>query len=98
MFLLLIAAAAAWTPDLKDPRQRTLSALAEELGRAHLSLQLRGHDAPYFLSYAVRGIDTQEVGGKYGSIFLDHLRRERRLQIDVRVGSYQFDNSGSAEL
>jgi len=98
MILLLIAAAATWTPDLADPRQRMLAALAEELGRAHQSLQLRGHEAPYFLSYAVRGIDTEEVGAKYGSIFLDHVRHERRLQTDVRVGSYQFDNSGSPEM
>src|SRR5258708_14780684 len=98
MLLLLIAAAAAWTADLRDPRQRMLSALAEELARAHQSLQLRGHETPYFLSYAVRGIDTQEVGGKYGAVFLDHVRRERRMQVDVRVGSYQFDNTGSAEM
>ena len=98
MIVLLIAAAAAFTPDLSDPRQRVLSALSAELDRAHQSLQLRGHEAPYFLAYAVRGIDTVEVGGKYGAVFLDHVRHDRRLQIDVRVGSYQFDNSGTQEV
>jgi predicted Zn-dependent protease len=72
--------------------------MAEELSRAHQSLQLRGHDAPYFLSYAVRGIDTEEVGAKYGAVFLDHARHDRRLQVDVRVGSYAFDNTGQQEL
>src|SRR5437868_8021265 len=98
MLLLLIAAAIAWTPDLKDPRQRMLGALAEELERAQKSLQMRGHEAPYFIGYSVRGIETEEVGGKYGAIFLDHRRRERRLHVDVRVGSYQFDNSGGQEM
>ena len=98
MIVLLVSAAVAFNPDLADPRQRVLSALSNELDRARQSLQLRGHEAPYFLSYAVRGIDTLEVGGKYGAVFLDHVRRERRMQIDVRVGSYQFDNSGTQEI
>jgi len=96
--LLSAAPAPAWTPDLKDPRQKMLGAMGEELQRAHKSLQLRGHEAPYFLSYAVRGIDTEEVGAKYGSVFLEHLRHDRRLQVDVRVGSYAFDNTGQQEM
>src|SRR5712672_692774 len=95
--LLLAAAAASWVPDAKDPRQRQLGAMADELLRAHKSLQLRGHDAPYFLSYAVRGLETREIGAKYGAVFLDRRRRDKRLQVDVRVGSYQFDNTGSQE-
>src|SRR5947199_3373802 len=98
MVHLFLAAAVAFTPDQKDPRQRMLAAMADELDRAHKSLQLRGHEAPYFLSYAVRGVSTEEVGAKYGAVFLDHTRRERRLQVDVRVGSYQFDNTGTQEL
>src|SRR3954462_11880883 len=98
MLSLLLAASAAFPPDPKDARQRQLGAMAEELERAHKSLQLRGHDAPYFISYAARGIDTQEVGAKYGSVCLARRRRDRRLQVDVRVGSYQLDNSGAQEM
>src|SRR5438270_236624 len=85
MLSLLLAAAVAFTPDPKDPRQRQLAAMAEELERAHKSLQLRGHEAPHFLSYAVRGIDTQELGAKYGAVFIDRRRRDKGLQVDVRV-------------
>ena len=92
------APAAAWTPDANDPRQRMLAALVEELARSRKSLMLRGHESPYFLSYAVRGVSMEEVGAKYGAIFLDHTRRERRLQADVRVGSYEFDNTASQEM
>ena len=98
MLSLLLAAAVAFTPDPKDPRQRQLAAMAEELERAHKSLQLRGHEAPYFLSYAVRGMDTQELGAKYGAVFIDRHRRDKRLQVDVRVGSYLFDNTGTPEM
>ena len=59
MLFLLLAAAIAFAPDPKDARQRQLAAMAQELERAHKSLQLHGHEAPYFLSYAVRGIDTE---------------------------------------
>jgi len=96
--LVVAAAAASWVPDAKDPRQRQLAAMADELLRAHKSLQLRGHEAPYFLSYAVRGLQTREIGAKYGAVFLDRKRNDKRLQVDVRVGSYQFDNTGSQEM
>lgn len=96
--LLLLLAAVAFTPDPKDPRQVQLRAMGDELQRAHQSLQLRGHEAPYFISYAVRGIETREIGAKYGALFVDRVRRDKRLQVDVRVGSYQFDNTGPAEL
>src|SRR5512140_3486917 len=96
MIALAVAALLAAPP--ADPRQTLLSAMADELSRAHKSLQLRGHEAPYFLSYAVRGIDTEEVGSKYGAVYLDHVRHDRRLQVDVRVGSYAFDNTGQQEL
>ena len=88
----------AWQPDTNDGRQRMLSALAEELERARQGLRLKHHEAPYFLAYAVRGISSQELGGKYGAIYLDTQRRERRVQVDVRVGSYEFDNTGAQEM
>jgi len=90
-------AASSW-PAASEPRQVILSALVDELGRAQKSLKLRDHEAPYFLSYSVRGLTTVEVGAKYGALFLDNTRHERRLQADVRVGSYQFDNTGNAEM
>ena len=98
MLAILLAAAAAWAPDPADPRQAQLAALVEELDRAQKDLKLKTHEAPYFLSASVRGAETEELGAKYGAIFLDHRRRERRLQVDVRVGSYAADNTGNAEV
>ena len=99
MICLILAAAAAFQPDLRDPRQRMLSALAQELDRAHDNLRLRGHEAPYFVSYAVRGIDTDEVGGKYGAVFLEHHRHERRLHVDVSADDVTYTlRDGDATL
>ena len=94
----LLCSMLAAVPQQTDARERILSALVEELSRSQKDLRLRGHEPPYFMSYAVRGIDAREVGAKYGAIFLDHVRRDRRLQVDVRVGSYEFDNTGSQEM
>src|SRR5229473_2725226 len=55
------APAAAWTPDANDPRQRMLAALVEELDRSRKSLMLRGHEAPYFLSYEFDNTGSQEM-------------------------------------
>src|SRR5947207_9389046 len=97
-FVALACSLLAAVPQQSDARERILSALVEELSRSQKDLRLSGYETPYFMSYAVRGIDTREVGAKYGAIFLDHIRRERRLQVDVRVGSYDFDNTGSQEM
>jgi TldD protein len=98
MILFVLAAALAFTPDGKDPRQRMLGALADELSRAQKGLQIRGHETPYYLGYSVRGIDAEEIGAKYGALFLDHARHDKRMQVDVRVGSYQLDNSTQQDV
>src|SRR5438067_11054412 len=92
-FALLLCSLLAAAPDRNDPRQRVLSALVEELSRSQKDLRIRGHEAPYFLSYSVRGSEAREVGAKYGAIFLDHVRRERRLQSDrLRSHPELFDS------
>jgi TldD protein len=88
----------AWQPDPNDGRQVLLGSLVQEMERAHQKLRLNDHETPYFVGYAVRGLEAQEVGAKYGALFLDTHRRERRLQVDVRVGTYEFDNTGAQEM
>ena len=67
----LLCSILAAVPQQTDARERILSALVEELSRSQKDLRLRGHEPPYFMSYAVRGIDAREVGAKYGAIFLE---------------------------
>src|SRR3954454_14414878 len=93
-----VAAPPSFTPNLDDPRQRVLAALVQELQRSQESLKLRGHEAPYFLSFAVRGVTTDERGAKYGARSLDNSRRESRLAADVRGGTYDSAYSGSQEI
>jgi TldD protein len=76
-----------------DPRVELLDAMAAELERNHKQLRLMGHEAPYFLGYQVKDYDQREVSGRFGALFTDGTWRDRQIYVDVRVGSYEFDNS-----
>ncbi|MCP3101743.1 TldD/PmbA family protein [Myxococcus sp. K15C18031901] len=77
----------------QDPRLLLLDAMASELTRSQQQLKLQTHEAPYFLSYQLKDYDQQVIAARYGAIFLDDGYRERRLYVDSRVGSYDFDSS-----
>lgn len=95
--LVLAAAAPAPAAAAADVRVTLLDAMRAELTRSMDRLRLRGYEAPYFISYAVRDVTTHTVGGRYGAIFDDDLRHDRDLGVDVRVGSYAFDSSAPEE-
>jgi TldD protein len=87
---LLLAAAPA-TP--RDPRTDLLDAMATELARNHQQLRLQSHEPPYFLSYQLKDYDQHSVAARFGALFLDDGFRERKLYVDARVGTYEFDSS-----
>ncbi len=91
--VLLTAAAPA-----PDARVTLLDAMAEELQRNQKQLKIQNHEPPYFMSYQLKEGEQQGIVARYGAIFLDDTYRERKLYVDVRVGSYEFDNSGPEEF
>ncbi len=73
-----------------------LRAMRDELER---SRQLRvvgggGDDVPYFISYTVSDQSDLSIAASLGSITSSTRSRYRIPEIAVRVGSYDFDNSG----
>jgi predicted Zn-dependent protease len=80
-----------------DDRVRVLVAMEAELARSMERLRLRGFEAPYFVSYAVKDTTRHELEGRFGAIFEDATRRDRNLHVDVRVGSYELDSSAPEE-
>ncbi|HEY0094452.1 MAG TPA: metallopeptidase TldD-related protein, partial [Archangium sp.] len=90
--VLLTAAAPA-----PDPRVALLDAMAEELQRNHQQLKIQSHEPPYFMSYQLKETDQHGIVARYGALFLDDSYRDRKLYVDVRVGSYELDNSGPEE-
>ena len=81
-----------------DARLALLDAMGQESARSMERLRLTGYEAPYFLSYQLKELWRHEVSGRYGAVFEDEDRRERKLLVDVRVGSYAFDSSGRDDL
>jgi hypothetical protein len=92
---LLGASATVLLPQKADSDDVVLRAMREELER---SKQLRmvggGDDSPYFFSYDLTDTNEFHVGAVLGSpIAVSHVHF-RSPQVDVRVGSYDFDDTG----
>jgi predicted Zn-dependent protease len=80
-----------------DTRLTLLGAMGQEVERAATGLRLDGYEPPYFVAFQVREVSQAELAGRSGAVVADLVRRDRRLAVDLRVGSYQFDSSGGDE-
>lgn len=79
-----------------DASDVLLRAMRDEMER---SRQLRvagggGDDVPYFISYTVSDQENLSVSATLGAITSVDRNRFRIPSIEVRVGSYNFDNTG----
>ena len=76
-----------------ENRNTVLRAMSDELDRTMSELQLKDLEKPYFVQYTI--MDEDEYSGRaiFGALTSwDHIK-ERVLQVQVRVGSYDLDNS-----
>ena len=69
-----------------------MQALKSELSR---SIEVLGEEPvpPYFLSFEVTEQDTASVTGSYGVLIRSNRQRNRFLDVDLRVGGYDLDNT-----
>ncbi|HZS03392.1 MAG TPA: metallopeptidase TldD-related protein [Blastocatellia bacterium] len=70
-----------------------LTALEEELKRAQQILGQKGEQPPYFIGYQVTETDYNVVSATKGALQNSDSGRVRLLDVDVRVGDYQLDNT-----
>ena len=72
-----------------------LRAMRDELDR---SRQLRvvggGDDVPYFISYGLTDAESFRVNAAMGALVTSGRNRFRVPSIEVRVGNYDFDDTG----
>ncbi len=70
-----------------------MTAMSDELNRSMTELQLKDLDKPYFMQYVI--LDEEEYSGQatFGALTSWNVVRQRSLQVQVRVGNYQLDNS-----
>ncbi len=86
---LLIPAATAQ----KTTPGPVLQALDEELKRAFDVLKQKGNPAPYFIGYSVSEMESVDIDASLGALRSSQTSLTRLLDIDVRVGDYQLDNT-----
>lgn len=72
-------------------------ALGDEMQRTLERLRLEGLSAPYFLAYTVLESRTVEIEGEFGAIEEPREIATRRLQVEVRTGSREFDDAHFAD-
>ncbi|MBN2494053.1 MAG: TldD/PmbA family protein [Deltaproteobacteria bacterium] len=81
-------------PAAVDRRPRMLAAMRAELDRSMKRLKMEGFDSPYFMAYELKAIQKDSVQARFGAVYESDSGCSRRLRVEVRVGSYDFDNVG----
>jgi predicted Zn-dependent protease len=93
-FVAILAALPAEAADKqKDERLGVLAALQHELARSMEKLKVEDFSAPYFIAYTIRDTESVDISGRFGAVTQSASNRGRTMHVDVRVGSYDFDNS-----
>jgi TldD protein len=80
-------------PSAEGEPSTLLVLLHEELQRAKRELDAKGDPAPYFLAYEVTELDTATISASFGSLEASERGKVRMLDVDVRVGTYDLDNT-----
>jgi predicted Zn-dependent protease len=89
-FLCLAAAQSRAQSPRKDP---ILRAMKSEIERSERALRDAGPAPMYHIGYQVRDARTYDLTAVLGAIHGDSLNRHRTLDVDLRVGSPQVDNT-----
>jgi TldD protein len=94
-----LAGSAAWllsqSSELSIPADETLlRAMRDELQRSKQLAVVAGQDAPYFFSYSLTDAETLRISAANGAVVNVSRNHFRSPDADVRVGSYDFDNTG----
>ncbi|MGM0554889.1 MAG: metallopeptidase TldD-related protein [Myxococcota bacterium] len=92
--ILLAPLAMAATPD--NPRDSVIvEAMQDEMERTKSELALEDFSRPYYVSFSVFDVKTVSCTGQNGGLLAEDRTHRRFLRADVRVGSYESDNSNS---
>jgi len=76
-----------------EDKDQTLRAMHDELARSRARLVLPPQSPPYFIEYRLLDIEQKTVAASFGALLASNTSRNRFMDVDVRVGDYQLDNS-----
>ncbi len=91
-FFLIISFMFAYASASAAEESLVLKAAEKELARAMTKLSEQPNP-PYFLAYGITETEYYRVTASFGKIFSEKEDENRILDIDLRVGDYNFDNT-----
>jgi hypothetical protein len=100
--VFLVSSVLAWAGDVDEKVERekkqdvVLRALVDELERGKAGLKLQDLERPYFIEYGLTDSISSSVTAELGATVSKDKDRGRRLRSEVRVGSYELDNTNFA--
>jgi len=73
-----------------------LKAMGDEMDRSIVELKLNDLDKPYFIQYVVYDDEDFTASATFGALSRSTQTHQRLVHAQVRVGNYDFDNTGFA--
>src|ERR1041385_807859 len=70
-----------------------MRAMVDELRRSVAELQFRDLEKPYFIQYVILDQERYRASATFGALTASDVDRRRIMQVQARVGDYDFDNS-----
>ncbi len=92
----LVPAAVAVADERLPESNVLVQALTDEMARA-MTLQVGDLEKPYFIQFDVDDSINYQVSASRGAITGSDRSRSRRFRCEVRVGSYELDNTNFSE-
>src|SRR5260370_3975568 len=92
LFFTMSQSAHAAPPDAQAKRSPVPAALEAELERSMKTLSVLGPPA-YYVGYTITETQRVDVSGSNGALLNSNEARNRWLEVAVRTGSYDLDNS-----
>ncbi len=88
LFLLLLPARAVWCAE-----PLVMKSMEQEMQRSMKKLQFEEFKTPYFLAYRLIDARRSSLAARYGAIVQNQNTRNRFLYVELRYGTYDFDNT-----
>lgn len=91
--IFLLGLAAALTAHASEETPVTIRAMRDEIAREIKELSLPGVEHPYFLEYTLLDEEDLKIKASFGALLDVSSEKTRYLQVGVRVGDKDFDQS-----
>lgn len=93
LFLFTILFNSVFSQSARDP----ILNIAETELKREIQEFAKAQQPPYYLAYRINDSRSAVIGSSFGSLVEDNFDRSRTLFTDIKIGSYDFDDSHPLE-